>query len=166
MFSAIRSRNTTGISSSPPCTALVFPFMLLRFDRNAFTSSLSIHAVLVSIGRASKALLLIGRLRMLISALISFVLTFFTLFSCLSAGGSASKASSSVSSSPISLSRSFFFASCSVFSVSNFSTSSSTAFCSSSVCASSMAFVISASRVSKLASRPLRASSSFFFCSI
>ena len=139
------------------------------FERNAFTSSLSTIFSLVSIGSESKALTLMGSLRISLviisTPFLSFLIGFFTGAAVLT-GGSVSVAASSSSNPAISSFSLALLSSCSVFSVSKASTCSLTVCCSSSVWASSIACSSSASLASKSASFSSSAFSSLLFLSI
>ena len=167
IFSATRSRNTTGMVSSPPVMARVWPFMERSWPRNSFTSGWEIIDSRVWWGRASKARWDMGSLRILISVMLVVILSSWILFSLRSGAGLlASKEARSFSRPSISRARSAFASSWACFSASYFSTSSLTACSSSAVWASWMACSSSASRVANVSSLARSSSSSFLFFSM
>ena len=118
IFSEIRSRNTTGMVSSPPVSSRVCPLQLLSLSKNSFTSGWATISRRCSSGKASKALRPTGRERIpLFNSIFLSFLSFFFSF-CGVGGTSLSSFSKSASNPWISADRVVFASSCAFFSAS------------------------------------------------
>ena len=170
MFSATSSRNTTGMVSSPPVTARLWPFMLRSWARKVLVSSWARMAARRSPLRASKARWLRGRARMLMFSMCMSPLTFSPCSGPFFWGLGALRSSSSSSSSMCWTSsvRVCFWPWWAVRSFSNVSISAVTAASCSWLPGSTSLMAVSsaASRVTNSASFSSSAASSAFLASM